>query len=297
MQLERVVALLETEAFVPRSEGAKLALGLGAAADHGVDLEKRPMGFFVHAEVDVECPRCGASPMATPGAGMRVCEYCGHEKKLEVALDTDALQAAREALQAARSGAFERFEPKAAKERLIRELFPKVRFVAGYLVVAALVSLGLGFVPMDIGTLVPVLLIVAVPSTIALPWLLAKSVAIANRLLPGVARYDALLRTELLRLLAVEGRMSLAEAAAKLSVSREHLEQMLHGLAVDGGAPVYWDHESGELLSLHAGTKEDSKCPACGGHLAVAESATMRCEHCGGELLGRMPPWAQAAAV
>lgn len=252
-------------------------------------------GLFVEGHGDIECPRCGAGPMTTPGEGMRACEYCGHEKKLAVTLDDDALGAVHEALEVGESEAFRGFDPSRAKQQLVRELVPGYRAVAGYLIVGAALSLALGWVPLEMGTLVPLLLMLAVPATVALPWLLAKSMVIANRLLPGVARYDALIRAELLRLLAIRGRIDFDEAAEEVGLSPEHLEQVLHALASDGGAPVYWNHRGRELLSLHAGTREGSDCPACGGQLEVAQRVTLACRHCGGELLGQLPPWAHAA--
>lgn len=88
----------------------------------------------------------------------------------------------------------------------------------------------------------------------------------------------------LLNMVTTQGKVSLAEAALDLKLTRDQVKSYVYDLVGKGLFTGYVNWKDGLLFSKQASQMPKDKCPNCGGQLELAGKGTVVCPFCGSEI-------------
>ncbi len=89
---------------------------------------------------------------------------------------------------------------------------------------------------------------------------------------------------KLLGMIRAQGRVSIADAALELDVTRDQVKEWVYDLVNKGLFTGYINWDDGDLISVDAAKMDKTKCPYCGGQLELAGKGVVECPYCGTEI-------------
>lgn len=93
---------------------------------------------------------------------------------------------------------------------------------------------------------------------------------------------------KLIGMVEAQGRVSIAQAAVALNVSRDQLQAFIYDLVGKGLFTGYVDWKGGTLVAQDAAqiqsTEASGTCPNCGGQVSLGGKGLVRCDYCGAEI-------------
>ena len=89
---------------------------------------------------------------------------------------------------------------------------------------------------------------------------------------------------KLLNMVTTQGKVSVAEAALEMGLTRDDVKNYVYDLVGKGLFTGYVNWNDGVLISQQASQMPRDKCPNCGGQLELAGKGTVKCPYCGSEI-------------
>lgn len=88
----------------------------------------------------------------------------------------------------------------------------------------------------------------------------------------------------ILNAVQVQGRVSIAELALQLKLTRDQLHAHIRDLVGKGLFTGFINWKEGVLVAKTAAEMQTTKCPNCGGERQVVGKGVVQCPYCGSEL-------------
>ncbi len=89
---------------------------------------------------------------------------------------------------------------------------------------------------------------------------------------------------KLLNMVTTQGKISVAEAALELKLTRDQVKNFVYDLVGKGLFTGYVNWDEGMLISQQASQMPKDKCPNCGGQLELAGKGIIKCPYCGADI-------------
>ena len=89
---------------------------------------------------------------------------------------------------------------------------------------------------------------------------------------------------KLLNMVVTQGKISVAEAALELKLTRDQVKDFVYDLVGKGLFTGYVNWDDGMLISQQASQMPKDKCPNCAGQLELAGKGIVKCPYCGAEI-------------
>ncbi len=100
----------------------------------------------------------------------------------------------------------------------------------------------------------------------------------------AVEMADVQKKERLLGMIQSAGKISLANAAIEMKLTRDQVKMMLVELVNQGLFSGYVNWQEGVFYSKDSSQMQTTKCPNCGGEREAVGKGLIKCQYCGAEL-------------